>query len=92
MIIYFIGGSYFKQNIESLTRDGRLVILSTLSGGKVEEFDVRQILAKRLKIIGSTLRSRPLDYQIRLTKEFKEFAYKKISKGIIKPVIDKIYD
>lgn len=92
VIIDFIGGSYFKQNIESLTRDGRLVILSTLSGGKVEEFDVCQILSKRLKIIGSALRSRLLDYQIRLTKEFKEFAYKKISKGIIKPVIDKIYD
>jgi putative PIG3 family NAD(P)H quinone oxidoreductase len=92
VIIDFIGGSYFKQNIESLTRDGRLVILSTLSGGKVEEFDVRPILAKRLKIIGSSLRSRSLDYQIKLTKDFKDFAYEKISKGIIKPVIDKIYD
>ncbi len=92
VIIDFIGGSYFKQNIESLTRDGRLVILSTLSGGKIEEFDVRPILAKRLKIIGSSLRSRSLDYQIKLTKDFKDFAYEKISKGIIKPVIDKIYD
>ncbi len=92
VIIDFIGGSYFKQNIESLTRDGRLVILSTLSGAKVEEFDVRPILSKRLKIIGSSLRSRSLDYQIKLTKDFKDFAYEKISKGIIKPVIDKIFD
>ncbi|MBS4035253.1 MAG: NAD(P)H-quinone oxidoreductase [Ignavibacterium sp.] len=91
-IIDFIGGVYFKHNIDSLTRDGRLVLLATLSGGKVDEFDMRQILTKRLKIVGSTLRSRSLEYQIKLTKEFKEFAYDKIKKGIIKPVIDEVFD
>ena len=92
VIIDFIGAKYFNDNIDSLTRDGRLILLATLSGGKVEDFDVRQILVKRLKIIGSTLRSRSLDYQIKLTKEFKEFALDKIASGRIKPVIDKIYD
>lgn len=92
VIIDFIGAKYFKDNIDSLTRDGRLILLATLSGGKVEDFDVRQILVKRLKIIGSTLRSRTLSYQIKLTKDFKEFAYDKISSGRIKPVIDKIFD
>lgn len=92
VIIDFIGGKYFKDNVESLTRDGRLVLLATLSGGKVEEFDMRQIFVKRLKIIGSTLRSRSLDYQIKLTKEFKDFAYDKIKRGIVKPVIDEVFD
>lgn len=92
VIIDFIGANYFNDNIESLTRDGRLILLATLSGGKVNEFDVRQILTKRLKIIGSTLRSRSLDYQIKLIKDFKEFAYDKIASGRIKPVIDKVYD
>lgn len=92
VIIDFIGANYFKDNIESLTRDGRFILLATLSGGKVNEFDVRLILTKRLKIIGSTLRSRSLDYQIKLTKDFYNFAYYKISSGRIKPVIDKVYD
>ncbi|MGQ9799215.1 MAG: NAD(P)H-quinone oxidoreductase [Ignavibacterium sp.] len=92
VIIDFIGAKYFKDNIDSLTRDGRLILLATLSGGNVEDFDLRQILVKRLKIIGSTLRSRTLEYQIKLTKDFKEFAYDKISSGRIKPVIDKIFD
>jgi len=92
VIIDFIGADYFQDNIDCLTRDGRLILLATLSGGKVKEFDIRNILTKRLKIIGSTLRSRPLDYQIKLTKEFKDFAYEKIISGRIKPVIDKVYD
>lgn len=92
VIIDFIGANYFNNNIESLTRDGRLILLATLSGGKVNEFNVRQILTKRLKIVGSTLRSRSLDYQIKLTKDFYNFAYDKISSGRIKPVIDKVFD
>ncbi|WP_041294690.1 NAD(P)H-quinone oxidoreductase [Ignavibacterium album] len=92
VIIDFIGANYFNDNVESLTRDGRLILLATLSGGKVNEFDVRQILTKRLKIIGSTLRSRSLEYQIKLTKDFYNFAYEKIASGRIKPVIDKVYD
>ena len=92
VIIDFIGGSYFKQNIESLTRDGRLIILAMLSGGKVDNFDISRILMNRLKIVGSMLRSRSLDYQIKLTKDFKDFAYEKIASGKIKPVIDKIYN
>jgi putative PIG3 family NAD(P)H quinone oxidoreductase len=92
VIIDFIGADYFQDNIDCLTRDGRLILLATLSGRKVKEFDIRNILTKRLKIIGSTLRSRPLDYQIKLTKEFKDFAYEKIISGRIKPVIDKVYD
>lgn len=92
VIIDFIGGPYFSDNISSLTRDGRLIILASLGGGKVAEFDMRQILTRRLTIIGSTLRSRSLDYQIRLTREFREFAYNKISKGAIKPVIDMVFN
>lgn len=92
VIIDFIGGSYFKHNIENLTCDGRLILLATLSGGKVDDFDMRQILTKRLKIIGSTLRSRSLDYQIKLTNDFKEFALHKIRRGIIKPVIDEVFN
>ncbi|MBI4595108.1 MAG: NAD(P)H-quinone oxidoreductase [Candidatus Tectomicrobia bacterium] len=92
VIIDFIGGPNFKPNILSLARDGRLIMLAVLGGGNVNEVDIRHILAKRLKIIGSTLRSRSLDYQIKLTKEFKDFAYEKIKSGRITPVIDKVFN
>ncbi|MEO8166669.1 MAG: NAD(P)H-quinone oxidoreductase, partial [bacterium] len=73
-VIDFIAAPYYQQNISSLAVDGRLVILATMGGGKVSEIDLRQILAKRLSVIGSTLRSRELSYQIKLTQEFSRFA------------------
>jgi tumor protein p53-inducible protein 3 len=91
IIIDFIAGPYFKKNLDCLKTDGRLIILASLGGGKVDEFDLRKILTKRLSIIGSTLRSRPLDYQIKLTKEFSNFALNKLANGTLKPIIDSIF-
>ena len=92
VIIDFISAPYVKDNIKSLAIDGRLVILATLGGGLVEEFDLRQILIKRLSVIGSTLRSRSLDYQINLNSNFINFAFEKFNNQKFKPIIDKIYD
>ncbi|MHC2991690.1 NADPH:quinone oxidoreductase [Pontibacter sp. HJ8] len=92
VIVDFIAGPYFKQNIECLRLDGRLVLLATMGGGKVEEFDLRRVLAKRLQVIGSTLRSRTRDYQIRLTKEMSAFAMPHFESGALKPVVDSVYD
>lgn len=92
VIIDFIAGSYFQKNLKSLSMDGRMVMLATLGGGKDPEADIRQILSKRLSIIGSTLRSRAIGYQAELNEEFMNFAFDKFEKGLLKPVIDKIYD
>ncbi|MGA7838824.1 MAG: NAD(P)H-quinone oxidoreductase [Ignavibacteriaceae bacterium] len=92
IIVDFVSGPYFKMNIESLKTDGRLIILASLGGGNVDEFDLRKILVKRLSIIGSTLRSRPLDYQVKLTKDFSDFALTKFKEGKMKPVIDSVFD
>ncbi|MCL5028754.1 MAG: zinc-binding dehydrogenase, partial [Bacteroidetes bacterium] len=66
VIIDFIGGPYLQKNINCLKMDGRLIMLSLLSGSKVSELDIRNMVRKRLSIIGSALRSRSLDYRINL--------------------------
>lgn len=92
VIVDFIAGPYFNQNIDCLRTDGRLVILASLGGGKVENFDLRKILIKRLQVIGSTLRSRTKEYQVKLTQEMSEFAMPYFKNGTIKPVVDSVYD
>jgi NADPH:quinone reductase-like Zn-dependent oxidoreductase len=92
IIIDFIAGPCFKKNVDCLKTDGRLIVLATLGGGRVDEFDLRKILTKRLSVIGSTLRSRSLDYQIKLTKEFSDFELPKFENGILRPVIDSVFE
>jgi len=91
-IIDFIAAPYLNQNISCLRTDGRLVLLATLGGVTVDQFNMGPVLFKRLTIMGSTLRSRSRDYQIRLTKAFSDFCLDWFAKNRIKPVIDQIYD
>ena len=53
VIIDFVGQSYFKQNVASAARDGRMVMLGLLSGGKLEGLELGPILFKRLRIEGT---------------------------------------
>ncbi|MDQ3535538.1 MAG: zinc-binding dehydrogenase, partial [Bacteroidota bacterium] len=92
IIIDFIGSDYFLQNIECLKTDGRLILLATMSGGKVSDFDLRKILMKRIQVKGSTLRSRSLDYQIKLTKDFFAYADPLLKEKKLRPVIDTIFE
>lgn len=91
LIIDFIAAPYWQQNIDCLRTDGALILLASLGGAKIKEFDLRQLLAKRLRIIGSTLRSRTLDYQITLTRDFSKFAMEGFKEGKLKPVVDKVF-
>ncbi len=91
IIIDFIGQEYFEKNIRSLNQNGRLIFLATLSGSQIKEFNIRNVMSKWLSLIGSTLRTRSLDYQIKLTKDFSEYSLEKFRTGELKPLIDKIF-
>ncbi|GAA5928767.1 NAD(P)H-quinone oxidoreductase [Sporobolomyces koalae] len=98
IVIDFIGASYWEKNIQSLGRDGRMVLLGLMGGIKTENpLDLSQILYKRLRIEGTTLRSRSLEYQGKLLQDFskealgKVFAKAKGEEGL-DLVIHKVYD
>lgn len=92
VIIDFIAAPYFQQNIEALAVDGRMVILALMGGTKVPGFNLAKMLRKRLSVMGSTLRARSQDYQIKLTQDLAAFALPLIEQGKIKPVVDSVFD
>lgn len=70
VIMDFIGAPYFSSNLQSLQRDGRLVLQGAMGGTKCKELDMGALIFKRLKVEGSTLRSRSLAYQSNLVQDF----------------------
>src|SRR5580658_6888240 len=55
VILDMVGGDYVQRNIEAAATDGRIALIA-VQGGAHAEIDLRQILVKRLKIMGATLR------------------------------------
>ncbi len=92
MLIDFIAAPYFQQNINSMNFDGRMVILALMGGLIAPEVNMLPILFKRIRIQGSTLRARTLDYKARLTKDLSDFAWQRFETGEFKPIIDSVYD
>jgi len=89
VVLDFIGAPYWQRNLSVLNPDGRLVQLAMMGGAKLESLSMVPILRKRLQIIGSTLRARSLDYKIRLTRDFRLFAWEAFADGKLKPIVDK---
>ncbi|CEH31260.1 NADPH:quinone oxidoreductase [Aneurinibacillus migulanus] len=92
IILDFIGAPYWEQNLSCLAIDGRLIIIGTIGGSKVPEFNLGQLLSRRLQVIGTALRSRSVKDKIALTKEFVEFAMPRFADGRMKPIIDSVWD
>jgi tumor protein p53-inducible protein 3 len=92
IILDFIGGPYWEQNMRVLAVDGRVVILATMGGSHIENFNIRDLFQKRAYLITSTLRSRSLEYKIRLSTEFNQYAIPRFADGRLHPVVDRIFD
>jgi len=85
-----VGGGYLARNIAALRRFGRLVLIANL-GGTRGELDTGQVLGKRLRIIGSTLRGRPVAEKIAITCRFEAEVWPKLADGRLRPIIDRVW-
>ncbi|MEM7335771.1 MAG: NAD(P)H-quinone oxidoreductase [Chloroflexota bacterium] len=85
-----VGGSYLERNIKALSRFGRLVNIGLL-GGVNGEINMALLLINRLKIVGSTLRSRPPAEKISITKKFESGFWPLLKEGTLKPIVDSTF-
>ncbi|KZT59410.1 quinone oxidoreductase putative [Calocera cornea HHB12733] len=70
IVVDLVGKNYFDRNIKLLKVDGRLVLIAMMSGAVLSEFNCAPILYKRIRIEGSTLRTRSPQYQDDLARRF----------------------
>jgi putative PIG3 family NAD(P)H quinone oxidoreductase len=59
VILDIMGAAYLDRNIDALARDGQLVVIG-LQGGVKAELNLGKLMAKRARVIGTTLRARPV--------------------------------
>jgi NADPH2:quinone reductase len=89
LVIDLLGASTFALNLAVLAVRGRLVLVGTMGGAKVEA-DLGAILRKRLTVIGTVLRSRPIEEKIELVQSFAHTMLPLLASGSLHPVIDRV--
>jgi NADPH:quinone reductase-like Zn-dependent oxidoreductase len=73
-----------------MARCGRLVLIATMGGGSAE-IDLRAVLTKRLRIVGSTLRARALAEKIDLAAAFVRDVLPGFADGRFRPLVDSVF-
>ncbi|MEW5961011.1 MAG: NAD(P)H-quinone oxidoreductase [Chloroflexota bacterium] len=90
VILDMVGAAYLERNLRLLKLRGRLVLISMLSGGKTE-INLGALMGRRLRLIGSVLRSRSLAEKVEIKERFVERFWANLEDGSIRPVIDSVY-
>jgi putative PIG3 family NAD(P)H quinone oxidoreductase len=85
-----VGGAALAGNVRVLARRGRLVLIATMGGGSAE-LDLRAVLTKRLRIVGSTLRARSLAEKADLAAAFARDVLPGFADGRFRPLVDSVF-
>ena len=81
-----VGGAQLGRHLEKMARGGRWILVATL-GGTTAEIALRSVLKGGLRLIGSTLRSRPPEAKARLLAELEAKLWPQFESGQMRPVI-----
>jgi NADPH2:quinone reductase len=90
VVIDLLGGIALEGNLAALAPRGRLVLVGLLAGSQAR-FDLHLMLRKRLTIIGTTLRARPLEEKITATNRFAAQVVPWLSRGLVRPIVDSVF-
>jgi NADPH:quinone reductase len=91
VVIDLVGSSVMAGNLAVLAPGGRLVLVGLL-GGASALLDLNQMLRKRLTIVGTTLRARPLEKKISATRRFAASVVPWLARGLVQPVVDSVFE
>jgi NADPH2:quinone reductase len=89
-VLDLVGGSYLEGNLRVVGSRGRIVVVG-LTAGATAPFNMGVLLRKRLTIVGTMLRGRPLEEKIALARDFAERIVPFFDTGRLEPVVDRVF-
>ncbi|MBX9941291.1 MAG: NAD(P)H-quinone oxidoreductase [Candidatus Obscuribacterales bacterium] len=70
LFVELVGGSYVEEDIKCAAAKATIMLIGLL-GGSMTELSLNLMLMKRLRLIGTSMRSRSLEEKIALTRRFE---------------------
>ena len=85
-----VGGNYSALNLKLMALDGRWVLIG-LMGGREATLDLAQVLAKRVQLLGSTLRSRDDQFKADLLSDLGQHVWPLFAEGRLRPQLARAF-
>lgn len=88
VVLDVVGGDYVERNIDVL-RVGGAVIQVGLLGSPTATFPLNKLMARRARLVGTLLRSRPLEEKITVARRVEADLVPLFEAGVLHPVVDR---
>lgn len=89
LVIELVGGGYVDEDLRCIALRGRIVLVGVMAGASAQ-VDLGAILRKRLHVVGTVLRARPLEEKIAAMRTFESQVVPLFGRGLVKPVVDAV--
>lgn len=90
VVLDSIGASYLEKNLAALANDGALVLIGLMGGAKAE-VNLGLLLTRRLKVFGSTLRTRSNEEKAEIVRDFLGRFGNDLAAGEIRPILHQVF-
>jgi NADPH:quinone reductase len=90
VVLDLVGGDYTRESLASVALGGRIVVVG-LTGGRTASLDLGLLLHRRATIVGTVLRSRPLEEKIIAAQLLEGPLTSLLQRGSIAPVVDRVF-
>jgi NADPH2:quinone reductase len=90
VILDMVGGDYVQRNISAAKADGRIINIAYQNGFSVT-VNFAPVLMKRLSLMATTLRARPVEEKQRIRDAVERDFWPHVVSGAIRPVIDSVF-
>jgi len=90
VILELVGGSYIEVDLVATAQLGRIVVVG-LTAGATAEVNLGALLRKRLTLVGTVLRARPLEEKILAADVLRRTIVPFLERGLVKPIVDGVF-
>jgi NADPH:quinone reductase-like Zn-dependent oxidoreductase len=90
VVLDSVGADYLERNLQCLAVKGRMVVYGLMSGA-VTQANLGMLLQKRARIMGTTLRARPLEEKAAATRAFEKSVLPHLGSGRITVPVDRTF-
>jgi NADPH2:quinone reductase len=90
VVLELVGASNMAGNLEALARRGRIVVVGAKPGDEVP-LVLRDLMSRRARLIGTTLRTRPPEEKEQLVAEFAAQVLPLLASKSVTAPVDRVF-
>lgn len=90
VVLDVIGGEEANRNLHAVAQRGTIVQVGLMGGAQVP-VDLGLLMGRRARWIGTTLRSRPIEEKVAVTRRFAAEVLPLFERGALRPVVDSTF-